>query len=75
MYKIGIDIGGMSIKAGLVDNGEIIDRLAKETDIQGGLDKLVEDITYLVNELISKNNIIIEQIERTVFAVIHNITF
>lgn len=63
MYKIGIDIGGMSIKAGLVDNGEIIDRLAKETDIQGGLDKLVEDITYLVNELISKNNIIIEQIE------------
>ena len=57
MYKIGIDIGGMSIKAGLVDNGEIIDRLAKETDIQGGLDKLVEDITYLVNELISKNNI------------------
>ena len=63
MYKIGIDIGGMSIKAGLVDNGEIIDRLAKETDIQGGLDKLVEDITYLVNELVSKNNIIIEQIE------------
>ena len=63
MYTIGIDIGGMSIKAGLVDNGEIIDRLAKETDIQGGLDKLVEDITYLVNELISKNNIIIEQIE------------
>ncbi len=63
MYKVGIDIGGMSIKAGLVDNGEIIDRLAKETDIQGGLDKLVEDITYLVNELISKNNIIIEQIE------------
>ena len=63
MYKIGIDIGGMSIKAGLVDNGEIIDRVAKETDIQGGLDKLVEDITYLVNELISKNNIIIGQIE------------
>jgi len=63
MYKIGIDIGGMSIKAGLVDNGEIIDRVAKETDIQGGLDKLVEDITYLVNELISKNNISIEEIE------------
>lgn len=63
MYKIGIDIGGMSIKAGLVDNGEIIDRLAKETDIQGGLDKLVEDITYLVNQLIIKNNISIEEIE------------
>jgi len=63
MYKIGIDIGGMSIKAGLVDNGEIIDRLAKETDIQGGLEKLVEDITYLVNQLVSKNNISIEEIE------------
>ena len=24
MYKIGIDVGGMSIKAGLVVNGEII---------------------------------------------------
>ncbi len=63
MYKIGIDIGGMSIKAGLVYNGEIIDRLVKETDTQGGLDKLVEDITYLVNELVIKNNINIEQVE------------
>lgn len=63
MYKIGIDIGGMSIKAGIVDDGKIIDRLVKETDIKGSLDKLVEDITYLVNELVNKNNINIEQVE------------
>ena len=30
MYKIGIDVGGMSIKAGLVVNGEIIQRSVKE---------------------------------------------
>ena len=29
MYKIGIDIGGMSIKAGVVVNGEIIQREVK----------------------------------------------
>ena len=62
MYKIGIDIGGMSIKSGIVNNGKIIDRLVKETDIQGDLDNLIEDIVYLVNELVIKNNINIEQV-------------
>ena len=52
MYKIGIDIGGMSIKSGIVNNGKIIDRLVKETDIQGDLDNLIDDIVCLVNELV-----------------------
>lgn len=62
MYTIGIDVGGMSIKAGVVKEGEIIHRAVKETDAQGGLDKLVVDITDLVNELVNKANITIEQV-------------
>ena len=57
MYNIGIDVGGMSIKAGVVHNGEIIHRAVIETDPNGGVDKLVEDITSLVNTLITENNI------------------
>ena len=34
MYKIGIDVGGMSIKAGIVVNGEIIQKEVKETKVQ-----------------------------------------
>lgn len=63
MYNIGIDVGGMSIKAGVVDNGEIIHRAVVETDPKGGVDKLVEDITTLVNTLISENKINIENVE------------
>ncbi|MGL5314202.1 MAG: ROK family protein [Peptostreptococcaceae bacterium] len=63
MYTIGIDVGGMSIKAGVVKEGEIIHRAVKETDAQGGLDKLVADITALVNEITSENNIAIEEVK------------
>lgn len=62
MYTIGIDIGGMSIKAGVVNNGEIIHKMVKETDALGGLDKLVEDITNLVNDITTENNIDINDI-------------
>ena len=56
MYKIGIDVGGMSIKAGLVVNGEIIQRSVKETNQSGGLENIIEDITELVNDLLDKVN-------------------
>lgn len=62
MYTIGIDVGGMSIKAGVVDNGVIIHKMVKETDANGGLDKLVDDITNLVKDIASKNNIDINNI-------------
>lgn len=63
MYTIGIDVGGMSIKAGVVKDGQIIYKESKETNIKGDLNKLVEDITYLVNELVNKNNINTEEIQ------------
>ncbi|MGL6107416.1 ROK family protein [Romboutsia sp.] len=62
MYTIGIDVGGMSIKAGIVKDGKISHKMVKETDANGGLDKLVEDITDLVNDIVSQNNMDINNI-------------
>ncbi len=45
MYCVGVDIGGMSIKAGIVDNqGRIIKKDRVPTDVEGGADKIIADI-------------------------------
>lgn len=51
MYQIGVDIGGTSIKAGLVDEGKIISRRTIPTDIEGGPDKIIRDIAKAIIEL------------------------
>ena len=53
----------MSIKAGLVVNGEIIQRSVKETNQLGGLENIVEDITQIVNKLLHKSELDINDIE------------
>lgn len=63
MYTIGIDVGGTSIKAGLVREGKIISKCSKDTDRLGGADKLVEDIAYVVDEIMKSNEITKEEIE------------
>lgn len=63
MYKIGIDIGGMSIKAGIVANGEIIQREVKETNQSGGLDNIIDDIIEVVNNLLAKCELDINNID------------
>ncbi len=62
MYNIGIDVGGMSIKAGIVNNGEITHKLTKETSSNGGSDKLADDIIDLVNEILNISKIDIKDI-------------
>lgn len=62
MYKIGIDIGGMSIKAGIVKDGEIISRLTIETKI-GSSDILIKDIENLVNDILKQEKIDISKIQ------------
>ena len=62
MYSIGIDVGGMSIKSGIVENGEIIHRLSKETS-RGGVEVLVQDIENLVQEILNENKINIKEIK------------
>jgi glucokinase len=62
MYKVGIDVGGMSIKSGIVKNGEIIHKLSKETNRDGGVEILAQDITQLVKELLAQSQIDIKDV-------------
>ena len=59
MYKIGVDVGGMSVKIGLVDdNGNILAKKVIKT--VKGIDKQVEFVTEIanvINLLISENKI------------------
>ena len=63
MYKIGIDVGGMSIKAGVVVNGEITARAVKETNQSGGLENMIKDIIDLVENLLVESKLIIKDID------------
>lgn len=63
MYKIGIDVGGMSIKAGVVVNGEITTRAVKETNQSGGLENMIKDIIDLVENLLVESKLVIKDID------------
>ena len=42
MYCVGVDIGGMSIKAAVVDNkGNVLKKDKVVTDVEGGEDKII----------------------------------
>ena len=62
MYNIGVDVGGTSVKAGLVKNGEIVFKNSKETDKIGGLEALANNIISLVKEIINECKISIEEV-------------
>ena len=55
---IGVDVGGMSIKAGLVNNnGKILHKGSKKTNsINGGKEALLKDIKDLMVEMIQYAN-------------------
>lgn len=56
MYSIGIDIGGMSIKIGLVDdNGNILKKSVIKTT--GSVDDIVYNIAEQINEILASCNI------------------
>ena len=57
MYCIGIDIGGMSIKAGVVDkDGKIVKKGKVVTDVAAGEHKIINDIGRLVLSLADPND-------------------
>lgn len=57
-YYIGVDIGGMSIKAGVVNsNGEIIAKESCVTRVGEGYKVIVKDIYELCEKVISKANL------------------
>ena len=53
--KIGIDLGGMSIKAGLVDDSyKIVYKETAPTDVKNGMEKLCNDIIALIERVCEK---------------------
>ena len=64
MYYIGVDIGGTSIKAGLVtEKGHLIYKESTLTQKDAGYKVLAKDISDLVFSVLLKNNLSQEEIE------------
>lgn len=63
MYNIGIDVGGTSIKAGLVEDGNIIVRSSINVRKSCGFKDILEDIEYVINEILINKKIKIDDIE------------
>lgn len=62
MYKIGIDLGGTNIAAGIVnDKHEIVRKLSTPTDTSSA-DRIVHDISELVHKLCRAENITLSEI-------------
>lgn len=61
--NIGIDIGGMTIKSGIVDeNGNIIQRLIIDTCVDKGFEVISQNIIKMIYTLIEKSNLNINDI-------------
>ena len=53
MYCVGVDIGGMSIKVGVVDkHGKILKKDKVVTDVAGGPHKIINDISVVIKSLV-----------------------
>ena len=61
MYSIGVDIGGMSIKAGLVCNGEIIERNSCKTEMSA--DICISNMIKQIKSLLGNRNLSIKDIK------------
>lgn len=63
MYRIGIDLGGTNIAAGLVDeNGHIVDRESVKTNLPTNPHRLVDAMTGLCRTLMERNGLTKENI-------------
>ena len=58
MYYVGIDVGGMSLKAGLIDEkGNIIKKMSVKTTPGRKGELIVEDLAKLINDIIKESKI------------------
>lgn len=65
MLRIGVDLGGTNIAAGLVDEEyRILDRLSVKTNLPRPAESIIADIAELVNRLCDRNNVVQRDIER-----------
>ena len=64
MYRIGVDLGGTNIAAGIVNNdGVILSRKSVPTGAHRHADEIVADMSALCRSLINEANISIDEIE------------
>lgn len=57
MYCVGIDIGGMSVKAGVVDqDGKILNKGRVKMDVEAGADNMIAAIGKLVRDIADPND-------------------
>ena len=64
MFRIGVDLGGTNIAAGLVDdNYKIVDRESVKTNVPRPAESIIQDIARLVNVLRGRNNLEEKDIE------------
>ncbi len=64
MFRIGVDLGGTNIAAGLVDdNYKIVDRESVKTNVPRPAESIIQDIARLVNVLRERNNLEEKDIE------------
>ena len=64
MYRIGVDLGGTNIAAGLVDeNYNIIKKLSVPTNASRGAEAIVADISALCLKLCEESGIAVEDID------------
>ena len=62
-YRIGIDLGGTNIAAGLVNEaGSIVDNLSVKTNVPRPMEAIVDDMARLVTTLTERNGLTPEQI-------------
>ena len=64
MFYVGIDLGGMSIKAGLVDeNGRILKKLTCPTGVERGAKAVVEDMARLTLDVVEQGGAKLEDVK------------
>ncbi len=63
-YSIGVDLGGMSMKIGVVDeNYNIIATAKHETNVEGGAEVIAADMVKTIQEAVQKSGLTMEQME------------
>lgn len=64
MYYVGIDVGGMSLKAGVVDeNGNVLHKKAVITEPEKDSMEIVADIENLVRDVVTESGLNLDEIE------------
>lgn len=65
MYRIGIDVGGTNIAAGLVDEAlRIVDRASVKTDLPTTVDQILDKVSALIAQLMERSGLTAARVER-----------